>query len=239
MGNVENSNIPLSAVSQSAKAETSNVIASARSRTNANAHDPGISASAPQSPPAPSDASAPAAGPLTAALPVVAANMQAAQATEKSMVLCADEDPDTLAVLRRTLRKAGYRTVTASTGWGAVGLALQALPDLILLDVALPDLDGYEVMKAVAKLIPGKLPPVVLLSAASSKDDKLRGYFSGAAYCVTKPLAAETIVTAAKYVLGNVKDDERHRVLESLTRSECARPPNTTSSRMEEGAAAR
>jgi len=90
-------------------------------------------------------------------------------AAERKTILCVDNDPDTLLALRRILRRKGYRAVTATTGWDAVRLALQAPPDLILLG-ALPDIDAYTTMRTISRLCAGASPPFAVLTEDPAKD---------------------------------------------------------------------
>ncbi|TFV70757.1 response regulator transcription factor [Blastococcus sp. CT_GayMR19] len=101
-----------------------------------------------------------------------------------SRVLVIDDDPQLLRALRITLRAAGHEVDTAPDGRTALHQAAALPPDLILLDLGLPDLDGTEVL---AGLRPSYTGPVLVLSARADSQDKVRALDAGADDYVTKP----------------------------------------------------
>jgi PleD family two-component response regulator len=105
----------------------------------------------------------------------------------KPTIMVVDDFPSTLMVLETMLRHANYNVRTFSSGLEAVKAAGEILPDLILLDVQMPDMDGYEVcsqLKANPRLA---LIPVLFLSAADEAMDKVKAFNCGAADYLTKP----------------------------------------------------
>ncbi|MCZ2824288.1 MULTISPECIES: response regulator [unclassified Modestobacter] len=101
-----------------------------------------------------------------------------------SRVLVVDDDPQLRRALRITLRAAGFDVVTAEDGRTALAEAAAAHPDLVVLDLGLPDLDGTEVL---AGLRPWFTGPVVVLSARGDSSDKVGALDAGADDYVTKP----------------------------------------------------
>ena len=101
-----------------------------------------------------------------------------------SRVLVVDDDPQLLRALRITLRAAGHDVVTAADGRTALHEAAAVHPDVIVLDLGLPDLDGTEVL---AGLRPWFTGPVLVLSARSDSQDKVQALDAGADDYVTKP----------------------------------------------------
>jgi two-component system KDP operon response regulator KdpE len=101
-----------------------------------------------------------------------------------SRVLVVDDDPQLARALRITLRAAGHEVVLASDGRGALREAASAHPDVVVLDLGLPDLDGSEVL---AGLRPWSAVPVLVLSARADSQDKVRALDAGADDYVTKP----------------------------------------------------
>jgi two-component system KDP operon response regulator KdpE len=101
-----------------------------------------------------------------------------------SRVLVVDDDPQLARALRITLRAAGHDVVLASDGRGALREAASAHPDVVVLDLGLPDLDGSEVL---AGLRPWSAVPVLVLSARADSQDKVRALDAGADDYVTKP----------------------------------------------------
>ncbi|MGY1744871.1 response regulator [Blastococcus sp. SYSU D00695] len=101
-----------------------------------------------------------------------------------SRVLVVDDDPQLARALRITLRAAGYEVVVAPDGRSALQEAAAARPDVVVLDLGLPDLDGTEVL---AGLRPWFAGPVLVLSARTDSTDKVEALDAGADDYVTKP----------------------------------------------------
>jgi two-component system KDP operon response regulator KdpE len=101
-----------------------------------------------------------------------------------STVLVVDDDPQLARALRITLRAAGYEVVTAADGRSALHEAAAAHPELVILDLGLPDLDGTEVL---AGLRPWFTGPVLVLSARADSHDKIAALDAGADDYVSKP----------------------------------------------------
>jgi two-component system KDP operon response regulator KdpE len=101
-----------------------------------------------------------------------------------SRVLVVDDDPQLSRALRITLRAAGYEVVTAPDGRAALSEAATAHPDLVILDLGLPDLDGTEVLGGLRPWFTG---PVLVLSARADSRDKIGALDAGADDYVSKP----------------------------------------------------
>ncbi|MGY1772075.1 response regulator [Blastococcus sp. SYSU D00813] len=101
-----------------------------------------------------------------------------------SRVLVVDDDPQLLRALRITLRAAGYEVVTAADGRTALSEAAAGHPDVVVLDLGLPDLDGTEVLAGLRPWFGG---PVLVLSARTDSTDKVEALDAGADDYVTKP----------------------------------------------------
>src|SRR6266704_5161887 len=99
----------------------------------------------------------------------------AAQAEARLLVV--EDDPNILELLSASLRFAGFSVTPASSGGDAVTAAAEQRPDLIVLDVMLPDLDGFEVVRKLRA--GGTRTPVVFLTARDATDDKIRGLTLG------------------------------------------------------------
>src|SRR5690606_28094032 len=104
-----------------------------------------------------------------------------------------------LELLSASLRFAGFEVMTATTGSEGVTAALRSPPDLVVLDVMLPDLDGFEVIKLMRS--EGARVPVVFLTAPDATDDKIRGLTLGGDDYVTKPLSLEELTARIRAVL--------------------------------------
>lgn len=105
-----------------------------------------------------------------------------------STILLVDDSPSALETLVATLDGQGYRLVTAQTGPEALQLASQARPDVILLDVMMPGMDGFEVCRRLRSTPEVAEVPIVLLTALDDHSSLLRGLESGADDFFTKPM---------------------------------------------------
>ncbi len=115
-----------------------------------------------------------------------------------SRVLVVDDDPQLLRALRITLRAAGFEVVTAADGRTALAEAATAHPDVVVLDLGLPDLDGTEVL---AGLRPWFTGPVVVLSARAESQDKVHALDAGADDYVTKPFDMSELLARLRALL--------------------------------------
>jgi DNA-binding response OmpR family regulator len=107
----------------------------------------------------------------------------------RHVVLVADDDEDVLLLVRAVLERAGHEVIVTRDGAEAVDVALRHRPDLAVLDVSMPELDGLEVLRRLRADATLAEIPVVLLSARVEEDDVKRGYESGANVYVQKPFS--------------------------------------------------
>jgi DNA-binding response OmpR family regulator len=120
--------------------------------------------------------------------------------TSQGTVLVVDDEPTIVDVVGRYLQRAGYKTLEAADGPEALRVAEQGRPDLIVLDVMLPGLDGIEVMRQLHER-PGKPVPVILLTARGEESDRLVGLRHGADDYVVKPFSPRELVARVDAVL--------------------------------------
>ena len=113
-------------------------------------------------------------------------------------ILVVDDDPLIARLVRVHLDKAGYRVLTAASGEDALDLTATEMPDLVILDLMLPGMDGYEVCRAIREF---SLVPVVMLTARGEQVDKLRGFEMGADDYLTKPFAPAELLARVQAVL--------------------------------------
>lgn len=113
-------------------------------------------------------------------------------------VLVVDDDPTVAEVVVDYLRRAGFATVHAPDGPTALALADEALPDLVVLDLMLPGMDGLEVCRRLRRLAP---VPVVMLTALGEESDRVLGLEIGADDYVTKPFSPRELVLRVRSVL--------------------------------------
>jgi two-component system, OmpR family, response regulator MprA len=113
----------------------------------------------------------------------------------QSTILVVDDDEPLLASIRRTLAYEGYRVRTARTGSDALQAAREEPPDLVILDVGLPGLDGLEVAR---RLRAGGGVPVLMLSARDHVSDRVAGLEAGADDYLVKPFAVEELLARVR-----------------------------------------
>ena len=118
------------------------------------------------------------------------------------LILIADDDPDILALVSFRLQKAGYEIVQARNGEEAVQAALERRPDLAILDVMMPRVDGYEATRRLRQHEETKRMPVILLTARVQEDDIARGFDAGADDYVKKPFSPQELGSRVQAVLG-------------------------------------
>lgn len=111
-------------------------------------------------------------------------------------VLVVDDEPDILEVLQLTLEDAGYRVLTATDGAEALEAVRREIPDAMLLDVGMPNVDGWQVLEQIKSSGAGDLAsvPVVMVTAWTSDEDRLRGGIEGAVYYLGKPFNPSEVV---------------------------------------------
>lgn len=140
----------------------------------------------------------------------------------EAYVLVVDDEADLADLVAINLRMAGYRVATAPDGVEALAAVDGERPDLILLDVMMPRLDGWEVLAALQERPETRDIPVVMLTALSGERDIIRGHLSGAVRYVTKPFDVTTltgVVAEARQPLDDSHRKERTRQLRQfLTR---------------------
>jgi two-component system phosphate regulon response regulator PhoB len=143
-------------------------------------------------------------------------------------VLIVDDEPDLRSLLDFNFRSGGFETALASNGEEALRLVAQHLPDLVLLDLMLPDLPGTEICRRLKSDPRTRDVPVIMLTARGDEIDRIVGFEVGADDYVTKPFSARELVLRARAILrravarpaersvervGAIRvDDEAHRV---------------------------
>ena len=121
-------------------------------------------------------------------------------------ILIVDDDMETLRLVGLMLQRQGYQIVAASNGTQALGLTRNEKPDLIVLDVMMPDMDGYEVTRQLRQDKDTLDIPIILFTAKSQVDDKVTGYEVGADDYLTKPVHPAELVAHIKALLARGKN---------------------------------
>ena len=118
----------------------------------------------------------------------------ATQATNKPTILVVDDNPTNLQVLLESLKRTGLKILVARTGESAIQQAEYGKPDLILLDVMMPGIDGFETCRRFKTLEAFKDIPIIFMTALTDTTDKLKGFQAGGVDYVTKPLQHEEVL---------------------------------------------
>ena len=105
-------------------------------------------------------------------------------------MLVVDDVPDNLDILCRALERAEYDVLVATSGVQALDIAPRALPELILLDVMMPEMDGYEVCRRLNADETTRSIPVIFITGNAETDDVVKGFELGAVDYITKPFNA-------------------------------------------------
>jgi DNA-binding response OmpR family regulator len=116
----------------------------------------------------------------------------------RERILVVDDDPLIVRLVRVHLDRAGFGVLSAAGGQEALDLVVAEQPDLVILDVMLPGLDGFEVCRQIRDV---SLVPVVMLTARGEQVDKLRGFEMGADDYLTKPFSPPELLARVRAVL--------------------------------------
>lgn len=116
-------------------------------------------------------------------------------------ILVVDDEPDALELVSFNLKAAGYEVVTADDGTDAIKKARQQVPDLILLDVMLPEVDGLEVCKLLRRDPATAGIPIIMLTAKAAEIDRVLGLELGADDYVTKPFSPRELTLRVKNLM--------------------------------------
>lgn len=123
----------------------------------------------------------------------------------KQLVLVADDDAPILRLVRAKLQADGYKVLTAMNGQEAVELAINERPDLVVLDIMMPVMDG---LAAMQKIREESKVPIILLTARSGATDKIRGLDSGADDYLTKPFNPDELSARVAAVLRRTSNEQ-------------------------------
>jgi two-component system KDP operon response regulator KdpE len=116
----------------------------------------------------------------------------------KKLILVVDDEPRMIQFIRMNLELEGYRLTQASNGLEALNKTRDELPDLVILDVMMPELDGFETLKLLREV---SSVPVIMLTVKADEEDKVKGLGLGADDYVTKPFSPRELAQRVKAVL--------------------------------------
>jgi len=128
---------------------------------------------------------------------------------KNKLILVVDDEERMSRFIRLNLEHDGFQVIEANRGMQAIQLIRDQMPDLVLLDIMMPDLDGFEVLQLIRET---SQVPVIMLTAKGEEDDKVKGLELGADDYVTKPFSPRELVSRVRAVLrrndqGSTTDD--------------------------------
>jgi DNA-binding response OmpR family regulator len=122
--------------------------------------------------------------------------------SQPPVILVADDEPDVLELVGYRLSRSGFTVVEACDGEEALARALDQVPDLAVLDVMMPKLDGYELTRRLRAADATQRVPVILLTARAQESDIATGFEAGADDYLSKPFNPDELVARVRAVLG-------------------------------------
>jgi len=114
------------------------------------------------------------------------------------LVLVVDDEPRITRFVRINLEMEGFRVIEAANGLAALDQVREKMPDIVLLDVMMPEMDGFETLRSLREL---SSTPVIMLTVRNSEEDKVRGLDFGADDYITKPFSPRELVSRVRAVL--------------------------------------
>jgi len=119
----------------------------------------------------------------------------------KTKILVVDDEKDIIELVKYHLEKAGYKVIFTGSGGDALDLAAKQNPALIILDIMLPGLDGFEICRILKRNEITKNIPVIMLTAKTAENDMITGLKTGADDYLTKPFSPKVLVARVETVL--------------------------------------
>jgi len=132
-------------------------------------------------------------------------------------VLVVDDDVKTVELVKLYLQRDGYKLITAYDGTEALNLARQTHPDLIVLDLMLPGIDGLQICRTLKE---ESDTPIIMLTARTTEEDKLEGLDCGADDYMTKPFSPRELAARVRAVLRRLPDETLQRGPVEITRGD-------------------
>ena len=123
----------------------------------------------------------------------------------KKTIMVVDDNPDIITIVKTILEGRGYTVFSASSGPELLNMLPDHKPDLICLDIRMPEMDGLEVLTRLKGKTETATIPVILLTAKVQYEDVLGGYKLGADYYITKPFTSTQLVNGINLLLGEGK----------------------------------
>jgi len=140
----------------------------------------------------------------------------------RPLVLIVEDEPDVAELIRYNLAREGYATLIAESGDKAVEEALRSTPDLILLDIMLPGMNGWEVCQTIRDGAKDRQVPIIMVSALTTEENRIKGLSLGADDYITKPFSVQELLIKTRNIVSKntlIRDlKEREQEQDSSTR---------------------
>ena len=120
-------------------------------------------------------------------------------------ILVVDDNIDSIMILRSILESQGFTVLAAQSGLEALEIVARELPDLVLLDVMMPQMSGIEVLERIKTTHATSKVPVIMVTAKIQDEDVMTGYQHGADYYITKPCTAKQLLYGIGLVLDRLE----------------------------------
>jgi twitching motility two-component system response regulator PilH len=118
-----------------------------------------------------------------------------------ALVMIVDDSPTEVHVMKTALEKHGYETISAMSGSECISLAREMRPDLILMDVVMPDVNGFQATRTLTRDPTTRSIPVVMVTTKSQETDRIWGLRQGAVDYIVKPVTPTALIAKAEEVL--------------------------------------
>lgn len=125
-----------------------------------------------------------------------------------ALVMIVDDSPTEVHVMKKLLEKHGFDTVSATDGSECLSLAREVKPDLILMDVVMPGVNGFQATRTLTRDPLTKSIPVVMITTKGQETDRIWGMRQGAVDYLVKPVAERDLIAKAEEVLGRSEGTE-------------------------------
>jgi Response regulators consisting of a CheY-like receiver domain and a winged-helix DNA-binding domain len=139
-----------------------------------------------------------------------------------SKILIVDDEKDIVELVSYNLEKEGFKTVKAYDGEAALGMVRSAKPDLMILDLMLPKMNGLDVCRAIRRNPETANLPIIMLTAKGDEIDKIIGLEIGADDYVTKPFSVKELIARVRTILRRLQEGERKSVMEEFNYEDMA-----------------
>lgn len=113
-------------------------------------------------------------------------------------ILVVDDSPTEIFQFKEMLEKLGHEVITAENGRDGVTMAISEQPDVVLMDIVMPDMNGFQATRQIARAEQTKHIPVIIVSSKNQETDKVWGRRQGAKGYITKPVVQADLVSAMK-----------------------------------------